>query len=213
MYCMQRGYSWLSRQIGRLPQQWRVLDLWLRGAQVGKGVRILGPIDCYRGHGLVIGDRAVIGRGVKIVLEPSGRLSIGSTAYLSEGVLLTVKSGGELRIGQQALINIRSIITCWSQVTIGAGTLIAPHCHITDRNHGIAPGMPIRQQRGEVAPIVIGADAWIASSCIVLKGSTIVEGAVVGANSVVTGDIPPQAIAVGSPARVIATRSNRQEGA
>ncbi|HND28281.1 MAG TPA: acyltransferase [Pseudomonadales bacterium] len=180
---------------------------------MGRGVRILGPIYCRNGRGLEIGDRAVVGRGAKINLEPGGKLTLGYAARIGEGVLLTVKRGGVMRLGDHALINTRSIVTCWSQVTIGAGTLVAPHCHITDRNHGIAPGVPIRQQRGEIAPITIGANAWIASSCIVLKGSTIGDGAVVGANSVVTAEIPPQAIAVGSPARVIGARSDRQDGA
>lgn len=213
MRWLQRGYIWISRQIERLPQQCRQMDLWLRGAQVGRGVRILGPMECRRGHGLVVGDRAVIGPGVKILLNPGARLVIGRAARIGEGMLLTVKPGGELRIGERVLVNTRSIVTCWSQVAIGAGTLVAPHCHITDRNHGIAPGEPIRQQRGEIAPITIGADAWIASSCIVLKGVTIGDGAVVGANSVVTSDIAPQAIAVGSPARVVAARGARQGGA
>ncbi|MCC6447869.1 MAG: CatB-related O-acetyltransferase [Chitinophagaceae bacterium] len=55
---------------------------------------------------------------------------------------------------------------------------------------------------------VIGNDDWIGVDCIVLRGVQIGDGAVIGANSVVTKDIPDYAIAVGSPARVIKHRFN-----
>lgn len=52
----------------------------------------------------------------------------------------------------------------------------------------------------------IGNDAWIAAGCIIKQGVTIGNGAVVGANSFVTKDVPPYAIVVGSPARIIRYR-------
>jgi acetyltransferase-like isoleucine patch superfamily enzyme len=55
-------------------------------------------------------------------------------------------------------------------------------------------------------PTTVGHDVWFGARCIVLSGVTIGNGAVVGAGSVVTRDIPPYAIAVGNPARVIRYR-------
>jgi virginiamycin A acetyltransferase len=55
-------------------------------------------------------------------------------------------------------------------------------------------------------PITIGNDVWIGTQCVILSGSTIGDGAVIAANSVVTADIPPYAIAAGSPARVLRYR-------
>jgi acetyltransferase-like isoleucine patch superfamily enzyme len=59
---------------------------------------------------------------------------------------------------------------------------------------------------GSRGPITIGSDAWIGMGAVVLSGVTIGDGAVVGAQAVVAKDVPPYAIAVGNPARVIRTR-------
>jgi virginiamycin A acetyltransferase len=55
-------------------------------------------------------------------------------------------------------------------------------------------------------PITIGNDVWIGTQCVILSGSTIGDGAVIAANSVVTADIPPYAIAAGSTAKVLRYR-------
>lgn len=88
-------------------------------------------------------------------------------------------------IGKGALINSHTILTSWQKVFVGDDTHIAPVCHITDRVHGVCKDISINEQLGDVQPIKIGCDVWIASSCIVLKGVTIGYGAIVGANSVV----------------------------
>jgi acetyltransferase-like isoleucine patch superfamily enzyme len=81
--------------------------------------------------------------------------------------------------------------------------LIAPGCHITDVNHGIAQGELIRKQSLVSKPVRIGNDVWVGAGCSMLPGVTIGDGAVIGARAVVTHDIPAGAIAVGSPAKVI----------
>jgi acetyltransferase-like isoleucine patch superfamily enzyme len=68
-------------------------------------------------------------------------------------------------------------------------------------------GTPMRKQPHRSAPIAIGDDVWISANVTILKGVTIGSGAVIGAGAVVTHDIPPLAIAVGAPARVIRQRS------
>jgi acetyltransferase-like isoleucine patch superfamily enzyme len=57
-----------------------------------------------------------------------------------------------------------------------------------------------------VKPVTVGCDVWIAAGAVITRGVTIGHGAVIGANSVVTKDIPPYAIAVGSPAKIIKYR-------
>jgi acetyltransferase-like isoleucine patch superfamily enzyme len=52
-------------------------------------------------------------------------------------------------------------------------------------------------------PIIIGDNVWIGMNCIILKGVTIGDGAIIAAGSVVNKDIPPRALAAGAPARVI----------
>jgi acetyltransferase-like isoleucine patch superfamily enzyme len=67
-------------------------------------------------------------------------------------------------------------------------------------------GLSIRNQAAVIEEVVIGNDVWVGAGAKILKGSHIGDGAVIGTNAVVTGDIPPNAIAVGIPARVIKYR-------
>ena len=80
---------------------------------------------------------------------------------------------------------------------------------IWGRDHGILPDKLIRTQPYTHAPVTIGDDVWIGASAVVLKGFSIGNGAVIGAGAIVTKPIPPNAIAVGNPARVIGYRNER----
>jgi acetyltransferase-like isoleucine patch superfamily enzyme len=86
---------------------------------------------------------------------------------------------------------------------------IAPYCAFYPYDHGIIPDLPIRQQplrsRGG---IVIEDEAWLGVGVIVLDGVRIGHGAVVGAGSVVTHDVPDGAVVHGFPARVLMMRSD-----
>lgn len=98
-------------------------------------------------------------------------------------------------------------------VTIGAEVVMGPDVVIMTTAHAFEdPRTPIRLQ-GDLAirPVVIGADAWIGTRVVILPGVTIGKGAVIGAGSVVTRDIPPMSIAAGNPARVIRQRGDRIE--
>ena len=90
----------------------------------------------------------------------------------------------------------------WGGVTIGKNTLIAAQSYIIDTDHGTHAGELIRNQQNTVAPVSIGEDVWIAAGGKILKGSQIHDGAIIGAASLVKGEIPANAIAVGVPAKV-----------
>jgi acetyltransferase-like isoleucine patch superfamily enzyme len=96
-------------------------------------------------------------------------------------------------------------------VEIGNNVLIAAKAYITDHNHGVysgegqsAPSEPPGQRvLTEGKSVIIHDNVWIGEPVSVMPGVTIGEGSVIGANSVVTKDIPPFTIAVGTPARAI----------
>ena len=83
-------------------------------------------------------------------------------------------------------------------MTIGDWVLIGWDVTITDTDEHDWPGLGRR-----CAPVTIGDNAWIGARSIILKGVTVGEHAVIGAGSVVTRDVPPYALAAGSPAKVI----------
>ena len=112
-----------------------------------------------------------------------------------------------LRIGNRAFIGHNVIITCNRQVVIEDDVLIAGNCKISDydghptlmekRIAGCAPDLE------DMQPVRICRGAWIGFGALILKGVTIGEGGIVGANSVVTKDVPPLNVVAGQPARTI----------
>jgi len=96
----------------------------------------------------------------------------------------------------------------YGTVVIGDNVMIAPNVMIAGGNHGIeACGIPMYYQRGASRGIRIGDDVWIGANAAILDGVTIGTGAVVGAGSVVTKEVPPNAIVAGNPARLLRYRT------
>lgn len=135
----------------------------------------------------------------------STKVKFGENVSLYNGAYF---GGNEINIGSNVDIGINTIIFASNKVTIGDNTSIAGQCYIIDSNHGIKAGELIRHQKDDVAEdgIYIGNDVWIASQCVILKGAKINDGAVIGAQSLVNSEIPANAIAVGTPAKVIGYR-------
>lgn len=120
-------------------------------------------------------------------------------------------TNGKIFIGADSSIGEYSYINSVEAVNIGSNVLIAPSCHITDANHGIAANELIRKQLRDVSPVGIGNGAWLGAGCKVLKGVQIAAGAVIGAGAVVSKNIGELEIAVGVPAKVVGSRLNISE--
>jgi acetyltransferase-like isoleucine patch superfamily enzyme len=95
-------------------------------------------------------------------------------------------------------------IWCGGRVIIGARCMIGSHAAITSLTHNY--GAPEMWKTIEAAPVVIGDDVWIGSHAVILPGVKINNGAVVGAGSIVSKDVPENAVVYGSPAVVQAYR-------
>lgn len=109
-----------------------------------------------------------------------------------------------VRIGSRCLIGRGSGIVGHFSIDIGDDVWTGHHVYITDQNHGYEDtSLPISQQSQPERAVSIGDGSWLGHGSVVLPGSTIGKHVVIGANSVVTGEIPDYSVAVGSPARVI----------
>jgi acetyltransferase-like isoleucine patch superfamily enzyme len=103
----------------------------------------------------------------------------------------------------------QNTINCYLDVEIGATTIVADWVYVTDFDHRTADvHVPIKDQGIVKAPVRIGPDCWIGTKVSVLRGSRIGRGTVLGAHSVVRGDVPEYSIAVGAPARVVRNRQD-----
>jgi maltose O-acetyltransferase len=110
----------------------------------------------------------------------------------------------EITIGNNFYMNAGCHVL--GEIIIGNDVQIGPKTVIWGRDHGINEGELIRKQPHNKSPIKVGNDVWIGANATILKGVSIGDGAVIGAGSVVTIDVPKCAIVAGNPAKVIKYR-------
>lgn len=165
------------------------------------GIGWLAAKWAFRGAGRV--GRRVIAYGLPTVrLARGSQLELGDEVRVESGVhraRLSVHAGGRLTVGDDVYLN-GCIISAATEVRIGSRVRIGPWAHLMDGDfHQVGD----YAGAGPSAPIVIGDGAWLATRCMVLKGVTVGEGAVVAAGAVVVRDVPPHTVVAGVPARVI----------
>jgi acetyltransferase-like isoleucine patch superfamily enzyme len=203
---------------GWLPS---VLKVWayrtFRGYRIGKGVKLAFG-------GVIVGEQVDIADGVEIGLLAMvmgrtiriGRFSsVGTMSYVSceridigedARIREQVFVGGpqlpesSFTLGNRTIILQLASINPTKPVTIGDDTGIGGHCLIF--THGawlnVLDGYPVTYE-----PVTLGKSVWLPWRVFVMPGTTIGDGSVIGANSLVQGNIPPGSLAVGSPAKVI----------
>jgi acetyltransferase-like isoleucine patch superfamily enzyme len=134
-----------------------------------------------------------------------GRLELGPQVLFEPGVWITAPGDARIRIGGGTFLNLGVMVASMELVEIGAFCMFANGCFVTDAAHRFSdPVQPITWQGfTSKGPTRIGDNVWCGANVVVTSGVTIGERSVIGANSVVTQDIPPFSIAAGAPARVI----------
>jgi acetyltransferase-like isoleucine patch superfamily enzyme len=130
-------------------------------------------------------------------IENKGRLTAENIG-LWNGVRIEVGRNGHLSIGTGTYLNRNATVVCDEHVSIGRNCAISWDVVILDTDQHEREGLG-----PSTAPVVIEDDVWIGCRTIVLKGVTIGRGAVVGAGSIVTRDVPAGTLVVGQPARVV----------
>lgn len=204
---------------GILPSFLKIIFYKVGGAKIGKGVRI-GFGSVIIGEKIEIGDHTKIsmftfirGREIKIgrfvsvgsqTVIDTERIEIDDDAKITEQVFIGGMASPEslLRMGKRTTIMKQSFINTTKPVTIGDDTGIGGHCLLF--THGSwqnkIDGYPVA-----FAPITLGKNVWLPWRIFVMPGVTIGDGCTIGADSLVTKDIPPGCLAAGSPAKIIKT--------
>ncbi|MFA5983153.1 MAG: acyltransferase [Methylococcaceae bacterium] len=143
---------------------------------------------------ILLKNAQLIRKGVKI-----GTLSVIGEADL-QGRLTNLTVGNECFIGRNVHLALHD------KIIVGNNVIINDGCKLLTASHDINC-----QDWSQIsAPIVIEDYAWIATACIILPGVTIGKGAVIGAGSVVTKNVPPFQVAAGNPARIIKERTLKE---
>jgi acetyltransferase-like isoleucine patch superfamily enzyme len=134
-----------------------------------------------------------------------GRLDLGEGVLLEPHVWITAEAPARVRIGEGSFLNIGVMVAAMELVEIGAHCMFANGCFITDADHRYDdPERPITWQGfTSKGPTRVGDNTWCGANVVITSGVTIGERCVIGANSVVTKDVPAFSIAAGVPARVL----------
>jgi acetyltransferase-like isoleucine patch superfamily enzyme len=134
-----------------------------------------------------------------------GRLEIGAHTLLEPGVWLTAPGSARIRIGSGTFLNLGVMVAAVELVEIGDHCMFANGCFISDAEHRFDdPDTPVPWQGfTSKGPTRVGDNVWCGTGVAITSGVTVGERCVIGANSVVTSDIPPFSVAVGAPARVV----------
>jgi len=143
--------------------------------------------------------------GDALAMLREGRLELGPQVLFEPGVWLTAPAPGRIRIGAGTFLNLGVMVAAKELVEIGEHCMFANGCFITDANHRFDdPSTPVPWQGfASKGPTRVGDNVWCGANVVITSGVTIGERCVIGANSVVTQDIPAFSIAAGVPAQVI----------
>lgn len=157
---------------------------------IGKGSRVCPPFHSGSTENVHIGSNSTINAGSWLECVPA----YGGTKY-----------NPRLDIGNGTYVGHRAHIIACSHMRIGDNVVIADNVYISDNLHGFEDvSMPILgQPLVNSGRVIIEDEVWLGERVCVLPNVTIGKHSVIGANSVVTKDIPPYCIAVGVPAKVI----------
>jgi acetyltransferase-like isoleucine patch superfamily enzyme len=174
------------------------------------------------GHGVIFGQNVVlrhphkirIGSNVVIddncLLDAKGTsnagITIGDGVFVGRNTILSCKNG-DIHLDRGANVGFNCELFSASSVRIGRDTLIAAYCYVIGGDHDFSdPSAPVLAQDRTSAGVSIGEGVWLGAGAKILDGVTIGDRAVVGAAAVVRESVPPGAVAVGVPARVVGQR-------
>lgn len=141
--------------------------------------------------------------GVELHIARTATVFFGKNVYIRRGTVIDVAEKATLTIGDSVFIAHGVTIAAHKQLSIGADTLIGEYVSIRDHDHMFSQDNRLVLQGERVAPVIIEDNVWLGAKATVIKGVSIGAHSVVGANAVVTKNIPAHSVAAGMPAKVI----------
>jgi acetyltransferase-like isoleucine patch superfamily enzyme len=185
-FARRRGL--LGRGYLPLYARWLWLKLRWRGRLQTNGLCFVCP-----------GVRLEIGRDATIVL--------GRWSWLGRGCKIRAHEG-QVSIGSKSVLGEECTISAYQCVSIGRECIIADRVMMIDFDHGVVEvERPIREQGIYKRDVRIGHNVWIGYGACLLRGVTVGNNCVIGTNSVVTKDVPDNAVVGGIPARTLRMRA------
>jgi acetyltransferase-like isoleucine patch superfamily enzyme len=189
-----------------VPQRLLYSQDWRR--RYGPGARLVSTLRRWRlqlmhPHATLRFEGPVyLGPGTDLRIPDRGTLVVGANVELRHGFRAEIEGAGRIEIGAGSVCSYDVLMQCTTSILIGERCMFGQAAMVVDGEHRFRDtSRPMLEQGFDWNPITIGDDAVITTKCTVM--ANIGERAFIGANSVVTRDIPPFTVAVGTPARVI----------
>lgn len=182
-----RSHGMLNLKYARLVLRWARLKLrWGRRLQTD-GLCFVGP-----GVTLEIGRDAV--------------LRLGRWSWIGHGTKIRAHEG-IVEIGAKTVLGQECTISSFQSVRIGRECILADRVMLIDFDHGVVEvERPIRLQGIYKRDVAVGHNCWIGYGACILRGATVGDNCIVGTSTVVTKDVPPNAVVGGVPARLLRMR-------
>lgn len=177
------------------------------------------PIQCikvlnYKRRLKHVGKNVILGKGISIP-NPS-KVSIGDNTKLSSNCILMAINkylddeyfNNTIYIGNDVYFSSNVFVSCINRIVISDGVLVGNNCYISDNSHGNMSKLelsitPYRRHLFSKGTVYIGKNVWLGRNVCIMPNVKIGDYAIIGANAVVTHDIPSYSIAAGVPAKVI----------
>lgn len=156
-------------------------------------------------------DRAHVQEGlqrIQAIINHKERGEMCKQYFGATGERITVTAGiafeygYNIQVGEDFYCNFNCVLLDICPITIGDNCMLAPNVQLYTATHPIDP---VERNSGKElgAPITIGDNCWLGGGVIVIPGVTIGDNVVVAAGSVVTKDVPTNAVVAGNPARIV----------
>jgi acetyltransferase-like isoleucine patch superfamily enzyme len=160
----------------------------------------------WRTDGLVF-----FGRGLEIEIGARGRVEFGRFVWIGDRTKVRSHEG-LVEIGPKTVMGQECTITAYQHIRIGEQCVIADKAMFIDFDHGVVEvERPIRTQGIYKRDVEVGSNVWIGYGACILRGVRVGDNSIIGTNSVVTKDVPANAVVGGIPARILRMRDTPEE--
>ena len=182
-----RAHGMLNRRYARLALRWAWLKLRWRGRLQTDGLCFVGP-------------------GVTIEIGRDATLRLGRWCWIGHGTKIRAHEG-IVEIGAKTVMGQECTISSFRRVSVGRECILADRVMLIDFDHGVVEvERPIREQGIYKRDVRVGHNVWVGYGACFLRGVTVGDNAVIGTLSVVTKDVPANAVAGGVPVKVLRMR-------
>jgi acetyltransferase-like isoleucine patch superfamily enzyme len=147
-----------------------------------------------------------LGRRLELQIGRSGQIRFGRFVWIGDGTKIRCHEG-VVEIGDKTVFGQECTISAYQRVRFGEQCVIADRAMFIDFDHGVTEvERPIRVQGIYKRDTVVGSNVWVGYGACVLRGVRVGDNAIIGTNSVVTRDVPANAVVGGVPAQVLRMR-------